>query len=121
MKLTNLQLQNFITKIKLKSEDMPQYRAQMNNLKKRLGDKIDSDDKTGVKVTKFIIAGSWKKRTILRATGEHPIDVDLVLYVEGDESMKNDLEKLHDFVIGYLSAIYPTKDIVRDVDAEGKT
>lgn len=100
---------------------MSQYREQMNNLKKRLSEKINNDDKTGVKVTKFIISGSWKKRTILRATGEHPIDVDLVLYVEGDESLKNDVERLHDFVVNYLSEIYPTKDIIRDVDAEGKT
>jgi hypothetical protein len=121
MKLTNSQLQNFISKIKLKEENMPQYRDQMNNLKKRLGEKINNDDKTGVKVTRFIISGSWKKRTILRATGDHPIDVDLVLYVEGDESLKNDIERLHDFVVGYLSDIYPTKDIFRDVDAEGKT
>lgn len=121
MKFTNTQLKNFINKIKLKEEIMPQYREQMRNLKEKLAGKINNDDKTGVRVTKFIIGGSWKKRTILRPTGEHPIDVDLVLYVEGDESLKDDLEKLHDFVIGYLSAIYPTKDIIRDVDAEGKT
>lgn len=121
MKLTNKQLQNFINKIKLKEENMPQYREQMENLKKRLKDKINNDENTGIRVTKFIIAGSWKKRTILRATGEHPIDVDLVLYVEGDESLKNDMEKLHDFVVNYLSEVYPTKDIIRDVGAEGKT
>jgi hypothetical protein len=69
VKLTNIQLQNFINKIKLREESMSQYREQMNNLKKKLGDKINNDDKTGVKVTKFIISGSWKKRTILRATG----------------------------------------------------
>lgn len=121
MKLTNKQVQNFIKKIKLKEENMPQYREQMKNLKERLTEKINNDDKTGIRVTKFIISGSWKKRTILRPTGEHPIDVDLVLYVEGDETLNDDLEKLHDFVVGYLSAIYPTKDIIRDVDAEGKT
>lgn len=121
MKLTNKQLQNFINKIKLREENMPQYREQMENLKTKLKDKINNDDKTGIRVTKFIIAGSWKKRTILRATGDHPIDVDLVLYVEGDDSLKNDMEKLHDFVVNYLTEIYPTKDVVRDVDAEGKT
>lgn len=121
MRLTNDQLQNFIQNIKLKPEDMPRYREQMNNLKTRLADKINKDDKTGIRASKFIISGSWKKRTILRATGEHPIDVDLVIYIEGDESLKDDVERLHDFVVSYLSAIYPTKDIVRDVDAEGKT
>jgi hypothetical protein len=121
MRLTNGQLQNFITRIKLRRDDMPKYRDQINNLREKLEEKIKNDKRTGLKVTRFIIAGSWKKRTILRPTGEHPIDVDLVLYVEGDENLQNDLKKLHDFVVEYLSEIYPTKDINRDVDAEGNT
>ncbi|MBL0048153.1 MAG: nucleotidyltransferase [Bacteroidetes bacterium] len=121
MRLTNTQLQNFIGRIKLKQEDMPKYRDQINNLRSKLETKIKEDKRTGMKVTKFILAGSWKKGTILKPTGEHPIDVDLVLYVEGDESLKDDLKKLHDFVVQYLEEIYPTKDIKRDVDAEGNT
>lgn len=121
MKLDNSQLKNFIDNIRLKPENMPQYREQMNNLKERLRNKIDEDDNTGIRVTKFIISGSWKKHTILRPTGEHPIDVDLVLFVKGDETLKDDIERLHDFVVGYLKAIYPNKDIYRDTDAEGKT
>jgi len=100
---------------------MPKYREQVNNLKERLQAKIDDDDRTGMKVTKYLLAGSWKKRTILRPTGENPIDIDLVLFVEGDESLKNDLKKLHDFIVDYLQEIYPNKDIDRDVDAEGHT
>ena len=118
MKLTNTQLQNFIGRIKLKEENMPKYREQVNNLKERLEKKIKEDDRTGLKVTKYLLAGSWKKRTILRPTGENPIDIDLVLYVEGDESLKNDLKRLHDFIVDYLKEIYPNKDIDRDVDAE---
>lgn len=121
MKLSNSELANFIDRIKLKRDDMPKYRTQVDYLKNQLEDKIKNDDRTGVKVTKYLLAGSWKKRTILRSTGDHPIDVDLILYVEGDVSLKDDLEKLHDFVVEYLTHIYPTKDILRDVDAEGKT
>ena len=121
MKLTNTQLENFIYRIKLKQDDMPKYRTQINNLREKLEEKIKNDKRNGLKVTRFIIAGSWKKGTILRPTEEHPIDVDLVLYVEGDENLQNDLKKLHDFVIEYLGEIYPTKDINRDVDAEGNT
>lgn len=36
MKLTNTQLQNFIGRIKLKEENMPKYREQINNLKEKL-------------------------------------------------------------------------------------
>lgn len=121
MKLSNTQLQNFIGRIKLKEENMPKYREQINNLKEKLQNKINADDRTGLKVTKFLLAGSWKKRTILRPTGENPIDIDLVLYVEGDENIKDDLKKLHDFIVEYLDEIYPNKDINRDVDAEGNT
>jgi len=121
MKLTNTQLQNFIGRIKLKGESMSKYRDQINNLKENLEKKIKEDKRTGMKVTKFLLAGSWKKRTILRPTGENPIDIDLVLYVEGDDSLKDDLKKLHDFIVEYLKDIYPNKDIDRDVDAEGNT
>lgn len=121
MKLTNEQLAKFINRIKLKNENMPKYRSQIKNLREKLEKKIKEDDSNGLKVTKFLLAGSWKKRTILRPTGDHPIDIDLVLFVEGGEEDSKDVEKLHDFIVEYLSAIYPLKDIGRDVDAEGKT
>lgn len=121
MKLTNAQLQNFISRIKLKRENMPTYRTQLNNLIEDLEKYITSDVSTGIKVTRAIIAGSWKKGTILRATGENPIDIDLVLYVEGEDNLQDDLEKLHDLIVEYLKKIYPTKNIVRDVDANGTT
>jgi len=121
MKLSNTQLQNFIGRIKLKEEDMPEYRNQISRLKDNLEAKIRDDKRTGMKVTKYLLAGSWKKRTILRPTGENPIDIDLVFYIEGNEGLKDDLKKLHDFIIEYLGEIYPNKDIKRDIDAEGNT
>lgn len=121
MKLNNAQLNFFINKIKLSPDSMPKYREQVNNLKERLEKKIKEDDRTGLKVTKYLLAGSWKKHTILRPTGDHPIDIDLVLFVEGDDNIQNDINKLHDFIVKYLEEIYPQKDISRDVDAEGHT
>lgn len=121
MKLTNSQLQNFIARIKLKRENMGTYRTQVTNLQEDLEKYITSDTSTGIKVTRVIIGGSWKKGTILRATGENPIDIDLILYVEGEANLQDDLERLHDLIVDYLKKIYPNKDILRDVDAEGKT
>ncbi|MGB3345438.1 MAG: CBASS oligonucleotide cyclase [Aequorivita sp.] len=120
MKLDNNSLRPFINKIRLRPDNMSKYRDQINNLKKKLGDKIKNDESNGLKVTKYLLAGSWKKHTILRPTGDHPIDIDLVLYVSGD-NIQNDLKKLHDFLVNYLKEIYPQKDIKRDVDAEGNT
>lgn len=121
MNLENNQLHFFVDKIKLQSEDMQKYRDQVKNLKEKLENKIKNDQSTGLKVTKFLLAGSWKKRTILKASGDHPIDIDLVLFVGGDDNIQNDLEKLHDYIVKYLKEIYPQKDINRDVDAKGNT
>jgi hypothetical protein len=121
MVLTNTELKNFVHRIKLKSEHMGKYRDQLTNLKDKLKKRIHEDERNAIRVTKFLIAGSWKKHTILRRTGDYPIDIDLILYVEGNENIGKDLKKLHDFVYDYLAAIYPTKDIDRDVDMEGNT
>ena len=119
MKLSDAQLSIFIDNIKLKAENMKKYRDQLKNLKEKLEAKIKNDKNTGLRVTKYIISGSWKKRTILRPTGEHPIDIDLVLFVEGENS--SDIKKLYDYIVTYLKDIYPLKDISNDVDAEGNT
>jgi gas vesicle protein len=120
MRLTNSQLQNFVNRIKLKKDDMPKYRDQVKNLIEKLEAKIRDDKRTGLKVTRSVFAGSWAKRTILRHTGDNPIDIDLVLYVEGDEDLKTDLKKLHDFVVEYLEEIYPSM-VKGQIDAEGNT
>lgn len=121
MKLTNNQLENFIGRIKLKRDRMPKFREQVDNLKEKLENKIKNDNRNGLKVTKYLIAGSWKKGTILRPSGDIPIDIDLVLFVEGEDDIQNDLIKLHDFIVEYLGEIYPSKDIKKDIDAEGNT
>lgn len=121
MKLDNRQLGFFIDKIRLQPESMGKYRTQINNLKERLEKKIAEDNRTGLKLSKYILAGSWKKHTILRPTGDNPIDIDLVLFVSGDRNIHNDIKRLYDFVIRYLAEIYPQKDISRDIDAEGNT
>ena len=119
MKLNDSQLTHFINNIKLKSENMGKYRDQLTNLKSKLESKIKEDEKNALRVSKYIISGSWKKKTILRPTGENPIDIDLVLFIEGKDS--SDLENLFDFIVSYLEEIYPQKDINKDVDADGNT
>lgn len=121
MKLNNNELGHFVDKIKLQKDNMPKYRDQINNLKSKLENKIKNDESTGMKVSKYLLAGSWKKRTILKSTGDNPIDIDLVLFVTGDENIQNDLKKVHDYIVKYLEEIYPTKNIHNDVDAEGNT
>lgn len=121
VKFENRQLEHFIRKIKLQPENMDKYRAQLKHLKEKLEKKIIEDKSNGLRITKYIIAGSWKKHTILKPTGDNPIDIDLVLFVGGDKNIHQDLKKLYDFIIEYLEDIYPQKDIKKDVDAEGNT
>lgn len=121
MKLNNNELGHFVEKIKLQRDNMSKYRDQIDNLKSKLESKIKNDESTGMKVSKYLLAGSWKKHTILKATGDNPIDIDLVLFVTGDNNIQHDLKKLHDYIVKYLQEIYPTKDIHKDVDAEGNT
>ncbi len=49
MRLNNGQLENFITRIKLKRDDMPKFRNQINNLREKLEEKIKNDKRTGLK------------------------------------------------------------------------
>lgn len=121
MKLNNNEIGHFVEKIKLQKDNMPKYRDQINNLKSKLENKIKNDESTGMKVSKYLLAGSWKKHTILKATGDNPIDIDLVLFVTGDDNLQNDLKRVHDYIVNYLKEIYPTKDIPNDVDADGNT
>ncbi|MAZ73684.1 MAG: nucleotidyltransferase [Flavobacteriaceae bacterium] len=121
MKLNNNEIGHFVEKIKLQKDNMSKYRDQINNLKSKLENKIKNDESTGMKVSKYLLAGSWKKHTILKATGDNPIDIDLVLFVTGDDNLQNDLKRVHDYIVNYLKEIYPTKDIPNDVDADGNT
>lgn len=121
MKLDNNRLQFFVNKIKLKSENMDKYRTQINNLKQKLEEKIKSDTNTELKVTKYLFTGSWKKHTILKPTGDNPIDIDLDLFIDGDKNIRADLNKIHDYIVSYLKDIYPQKDIGEDVEADGNT
>lgn len=120
MRLNNSQLGNFISRIKLHRNGMHKYRSQVETLRDRLEAKIKNDTSNGMRVSRVLIAGSWKKHTILQPKGEDSVDVDLVLFVEGDDELKRDVNKLHDYVVQYLREIYPTKD-EGDVEAEGKT
>lgn len=64
MIFTDTDLKFFVNKIKLKSEDMPQYREQVKRLTENLEEKIKNDKRTGLRVTRAVISGSWKKHSV---------------------------------------------------------
>lgn len=81
MILKNTDLKVFVDKIRLKPENMPQYREQVKRLQEELEDKIKTGQGTGLKVTRTAISGSWKKHTILRPTGETLIDISSMTFL----------------------------------------
>lgn len=108
--LTNTQLQYYDSNVlRLPKEKRTEYHAQVDRLIKALSARVK--DKTSLKITKVVKAGSFAKFTILRKTTEDPIDVDVVFYI-ADKSVENEtLESLGDSLFSLLTELYPTKSV----------
>ena len=79
MPLTNKQLRYYDSEVlRLPGEKRTEYHAQVDilvaNLNKRLKERTD------IKITRVVKAGSFAKYTILRRTVEDPVDVDVMFY-----------------------------------------
>lgn len=110
MPLTNTQLRHYDDKVlKLPAERRSEYHDQVDRLITELCKSVR--DKTEIKVTKIVKAGSFAKYTILRKTSVDPVDVDVVFYVSGRDASQDTLESLNDLIYDLLIKIYPTKSI----------
>ena len=68
-------------------------------------------DRTEIKITRVVKAGSFAKYTILRKTSVDPVDVDVVLYISGRDADKETLDSLNDTIYELLIALYPNKSV----------
>jgi tRNA nucleotidyltransferase (CCA-adding enzyme) len=68
-------------------------------------------DKTGVKITKVVKAGSFAKYTILRKSAIDPVDVDVVFYISGRDADQETLTSLNDTIYDLLIKQYPSKSV----------
>ena len=68
-------------------------------------------DKTEIKITKVVKAGSFAKFTILKKTNLNPVDVDVVFYISGRNIDKETLQGLNDTIYDLLVKVYPNKDV----------
>jgi len=118
MKLTNQQLLNYVARIKLTADKKRTYTSQIENLKNELARKID--EHTDMKVKRVIRAGSWKKGTALRPRSEHPLDIDLVFFLDVDKASATDVAFLQATMLKFLLAAYPNKS-EDDFKASDKT
>lgn len=107
MELSNPQLLNYVGRIKLTPDMKRKYTDQIDNLITTVSVAIKSQTK--LKVTKVLRAGSWKKGTALRPRSEHPLDADLVFFLNGTEDAAPDIAGLNATLLELLLAAYPTK------------
>ena len=110
MPLTNTQLQYYDSNVlRLPADKRKEYHAQVDRLVTELSKSVR--DKTEIKITKVVKAGSFAKFTILRKTSLDPVDVDVVFYVSGRNVEQETLATLTDTIYDLLIKIYPNKDV----------
>ena len=108
MEYTNQELNNYVNRIKLTQEKKSSYTNQVDNLKDNVLTAVNGMENT--KVTNVKRAGSWKKGTALAPKGEHPLDIDMVFYLDIEEDTSFDAEELREEVIDVLCEAYPNKE-----------
>ncbi|KPW16289.1 hypothetical protein ALO83_200103 [Pseudomonas cannabina pv. alisalensis] len=110
MPLSNTELEYFDHNVlRLPAEKRKEYHAQVDNLVSELKKRIT--DKSELKVTKVVKAGSFAKYTILRKVDDYPTDIDVVFYITGVSEDSKSYEKLCNRIYELLLEIYPTKKV----------
>ena len=107
MNYTNQQLINYVNRIKLTQEKKSSYTQQIDSLKDKVLKAINGMENT--KVTKVKRAGSWKKGTALAPKEYHPLDIDMIFYLDIEDDTSFDAEELRDEIIDVLYEAYPNK------------
>ena len=101
MPLTNTQLRYFDSNVlRLPADKRTEYHAQVDRLIAELSRSVR--EKTEIKITRVMKAGSFAKFTILRKTTADPVDVDVVFYVSGRTIGDETLQELNDVIYGLL-------------------
>src|SRR5580704_10259668 len=91
--LTNTELRYFDSEVlRLPRETRTEYHAQVDRLIETLSASVR--DKTKIKITRVVKAGSFAKFTILRKSADDPVDVDVVFYISGQNVDNATLESL---------------------------
>ncbi len=104
MPLTNTQLRYYDSNVlRLPADKRKEYHEQVDRLIAELSRSVR--DKTEIKITRVVKAGSFAKFTILRKTSVDPVDVDVVFYISGQSIDRETLESLNDLLL----KIYPNK------------
>lgn len=110
MGLSNTALRYYDSNVlRLPADKRKKYHEQVDRLIAELCKKVR--DKTEIKITKVVKAGSFAKFTILRKTSVDPVDVDVVFYISGRDASRETLDSLNDLIYDLLLNIYPNKAV----------
>ena len=110
MGLSNTALRYYDSNVlRLPAEKRKEYHEQVDRLITELRKSVR--DKSEIKITKVVKAGSFAKFTILRKTSVDPVDVDVVFYVSGRDASRETLDTLNDLIYDLLIKIYPNKSV----------
>lgn len=110
MPLNNTELQYYdFNVLRLPADKRKEYHEQVDRLIAELSRTVR--EKTAIKITKVVKAGSFAKFTILRKTSTDPVDVDVVFYISGRSIDHETLQGLNDTIYKLLIEIYPNKDV----------
>lgn len=110
MPLSNTQLRYYDHNVlRLPAEKRKEYHAQVDRLIDNLCKNVRN--KTEIKITKVVKAGSFAKYTILRKATDSPVDVDVVFYISGKDVDVETLESLSKQIHDLLIEQYPNKSV----------
>lgn len=110
MALNDTQLRRYDRNVlRLPADKRKEYHEQVDRLIDNLCKNVRN--KTEIKITKVVKAGSFAKFTILRRTSEDPVDVDVVFYIEGKDADAESLESLSSQIHDLLVDQYPNKSV----------
>ncbi len=110
MPLKNSQLRHYDSNVlRLPADKRKEYHAQVDYLVQELSSALK--DKSKIKITKVVKAGSFAKFTILRKSSEDPVDVDIVFYISGKSVDKETRASLMQLVYDQLIEVYPNKKV----------
>lgn len=110
MPLSNTQLRYYDSNVlRLPMDKRKEYNAQVDRLIDNL--RANVREKTEIRITRVVKAGSFAKHTILRKTTEDPVDVDVVFYISGKDATVETIETLTADITKLLTAQYPTKSV----------
>lgn len=108
--LSNSELRYYDANVlRLPRDKRTEYHAQVDRLIETLSAALK--DKTTIKISRVVKAGSFAKFTILRKTVDDPVDVDVVFYIVGRGVSESTFEGLSEDIHNLLVELYPNKAV----------